>query len=77
MNQTACGVIRCCLTQDLNETSIRQMRKILESKYLTKNIKNFLHLKRWLYRFQLNKGIFIGEHMNNYTKFLAGLPNME
>ena len=28
------------------------------------------------YRFQLKKGIFIGEHMNNYTKLLADLANV-
>jgi len=26
-----------------------------------------------LYRFQLKNGIFIGEHMTNYTKLLADL----
>jgi len=43
---------------------------------LTKNIENRLHMKRRLYHFQLKKGISIGEHMNNYTKFLADLTNV-
>ena len=44
---------------------------------LTKNIENRLHMKRRLYLFQLKKGISIGEHMNNYTKFLADLTNVD
>ena len=36
-----------------------------------------LHLKRRLYRFQLKKGIFIDDHMNNYTKFLTDLVNVD
>jgi len=51
--------------------------KIIESKYLTKSIENCLHLKKRLYRFQLKKEISIGEHMNNYTKILANLANVE
>ena len=50
---------------------------MLESKYLIKNIENRLHLKRRLYRFQLKKGISIDEHMNNYTKLLADLVNVD
>jgi len=30
-----------------------------------------------LYRFQLKKSISIGEHMNNYTKLLADLANVD
>jgi len=37
-----------------------------------KSIENQLHLKMRLYRFQLKKGIFIGEH----TKFLEDLANV-
>ena len=77
-SQTACGVIKYCLTQELkchlmNETSARKMLEILEGKYLTKSVENHLHLKRRFYCFQLNKGSSIGEHMNNYTKFLIDL----
>ena len=35
-----------------------------------------MHLNMRFYRFQLKKGIFIGEHMNNYTKLLADLANV-
>ena len=42
-----------------------------------KSIENQLHLKRKLYCFQLKKRIFIGDHMNNYTKLLADLTNMD
>ena len=34
------------------------------------------HLKRRLYRFQLKNRIFISEHINNYTKLLTDLANM-
>jgi len=36
-----------------------------------------LHLKRRLYRFQLKRGLSIDEHMNNYTKLLAYLVNVD
>jgi len=36
-----------------------------------------LHLKRRIYRFQLKNEISIGEHMNNYTKFLADIANVD
>jgi len=41
------------------------------------SLKNHLHLKRRLYHFQLKKGILISEHMNNYTKLLADLANVD
>ena len=59
------------------ETSAKKIPEILESKYLTKSTENRLHLKRRLYRFQLKKDISISEHMNNYTKLLAGLLNVD
>jgi len=82
INRTACGVIKSCLTQDIKyhvitETSARKIWEILESKYLTKSIENRLHLKMRLYRFQLKKGISIGEHMNDYTKLLADLASVD
>ena len=36
-----------------------------------------MHLNRRLCRFQLKKKIFIGEHINNYTKLLADLSNVD
>ena len=36
-----------------------------------------MHLKRRLYPFQLKKRISIGDHMNNYTKLLADLTNVD
>ena len=36
-----------------------------------------LLLKRRLYRFQLKKGLSVAEHMNNYTKLLAGIVNVD
>jgi len=46
-------------------------------KYLTKSIESRLLLKRRLYRFQLKKEISIAEHMNNYTKLLTNLVNVD
>jgi len=43
---------------------------------LIKSIKNRLYLIMRLYRFQLKNEISIGEHMNNYTKLLADLANV-
>ena len=36
-----------------------------------------MHPKRKLYRVQLKKRISIGEHMNNYTKLLVDLANVD
>ena len=58
-------------------TSARKIWEILEKKYLTKSIESRLHLKRRLYRFQLKRGLSISEHMNNYTKLLADLFNID
>jgi len=51
--------------------------EILEKKCLTKSIETRLHLKRRLYCFQLKRELSIDEHMNNYTKFLADLLNVD
>ena len=61
----------------MTKISAKKIREILESKYLTNSIENRLYLKMNLYRFQLKNEISIGEHMNNYTKFLADLANMD
>jgi len=36
-----------------------------------------LNLKKRLYHFQLKKKLSIDDHMNNYTKFLADLINVD
>ena len=81
-NRMTCAVIRSCLTQDIKyqvmtETSAKKVWDILESKYLTKSIESRLHLKRRLYRFQLKKGVSIDDHLNDYTKLLADLVNVD
>ena len=54
-----------------------KMCEILEKKYQTKSIESQLLLKRRLYRFQLKKRLSIAEHMNNYTKLLTDLVNVD
>jgi len=70
------------MTQDIKyhvmyETFARKMWEILKKKYLTKSIETRLHLKRRLYRFQLNKRLSIDDHINNYMKLLANLVNVD
>jgi len=82
MNRMACDLIRSFLTQDIKyhvlyETSARQLWEILEKKYLTKSIESCLQLKRRFYLFQLKRGLSIDEHMNNYTKLLTDLINVD
>ena len=82
MNRMAWCIIKSCLTQDLkydvmNETSAKSIWEILTSKYLTKSVENRLHLKRRLYHFQLKGEISISDHINNYTKLLANLTNLD
>jgi len=81
MDRTACGLIRSCLIQNikyhvLHETSARQLWEILKEKYLMKGVESRLQLKKRLYRFQMNRGCSIIEHMNNYTKLLTDLVNV-
>ena len=82
MNRTMCGLIRSSLTQNikyhvLHETTTRQLWEILEKKYLTKNIKSRLQLKRGLYSFQMKRVLSIDEYMNSYTKLLTNLVNVD
>ena len=82
MNRTICGLIRSYLTQDIKyhviyKTSAMKMWEILEKKYMTKSIRSRMLLKRRLYRFQLKKRLSIAEHMNNYTKLLTNLVNVD
>ena len=48
-----------------------------EEKYLTKSIESRLQLKRRFYHFQMKKGLSIDEHINNYTKLLKDLVNVD
>ena len=82
MNRMTCGLIRLYLTQDIKyhvlyEMFAMKMRGILEKKYLMKSIESQLLLKRRLYRFQLKKGSSSAEPMDNYTKFLTDLINVD
>ena len=54
-----------------------KMWEILENKYLMISIESRLLLKRRLYRFQLKKGLSVAEHMNDYTKLLTELVNVD
>ena len=70
------------MTQDIKyhvlyETSAMKMWEILGKKYLTKSIESRLLLKKRLDCFQLKKRLSIAEHMNNYTKFLTNLINVD
>lgn len=61
----------------MNETSTKKIWGILTENYLTKSIKNILHLKRRLYHFTLYKGSSISDHLNAYTKILSKLLNVD
>ena len=56
---------------------LRSIWEILVSKYLTKSVENRLHLERRLYNFQLKRGTSISDHINNYTKLLTDLANLD
>ena len=60
----------------MNETSAKSIWEILTSKYLRKSVENRLYLKRRLYRFQLKGRISISYQINNYTKHLRDLENL-
>jgi len=82
MNRMMCDLIRSCLTHDIKyhvlyETYVRKQWEILKKKYLTKSIESRLQLKMWLYHFQLKRGLSIDEHMNNNTKLLKDLVNVD
>ena len=56
---------------------MRKIWEMLAEKYLTKSVKNMLHLKRRLYHFQLKRGTSISNHMISYTKRLTDLANVD
>ncbi|KAK8946975.1 hypothetical protein KSP39_PZI007124 [Platanthera zijinensis] len=47
------------------------------NKYHMKNVKNRLHIKRRLYRFQMRCGVSIDEHLNEFTELLTDLLNLD
>ena len=74
--------IRSCLEQELKYdvigvTSAMKMWEILNNKYLTKSVENRLHLLRRLFRFQMSRGTSLAAHVNNYTKLLSDLANVD
>ena len=58
-------------------TSAMKIWEILNIKYLTKSIENRLHLLRRLFRFQISRGTSLAAHVNNYTKLLSDLTNID
>jgi len=62
-----------CVVRNSHKEDVGDPRK----KFLTKSIDTRLNLKRKLYRFQLKRGLAIDEHMNNYTKLLTNLVNVD
>lgn len=59
------------------ETSVGKLWKILENKYLKKSVKNHLHMKRRLYRFQIKHKVTIFDHLNDFTKLLSDFLNLD
>jgi len=53
------------------------MWDILKKKYLMKTSSRDCTWKWRLYRFQLKRGLSIDKHMNNYTKLLTDLVNVD
>ena len=81
MNSRACGVIRSCLMPDLiydvmNETLAKRLWETLNEKYLTKSIENRLHLKKRFNQFKMKKEVSIRKHVNNFTKLLSDMANV-
>ena len=49
----------------------------LREKYLTKSIESRLQLKSKLYSFQMQRGCSINEYLNQYTRLLTDLVNVD
>ncbi|XP_020253883.1 uncharacterized protein LOC109830942 [Asparagus officinalis] len=61
----------------MNEMSAKRLWEILNAKYLTKSIKNRLHLKKRFYQFKMKMEVSIMEHVNNFMKLLSDIVNMD
>jgi len=80
MNRTASGLVRSCLIQDIEyhvlyETSARKLWEILEKKYLTESI-NAITTEQEALLLSVKERTLIDEHMNNHTKLLTYLVNI-
>lgn len=82
LNRQACGTIRLCLEKDqkyfvMKETKAKELWKKLDDKFMTKSVENRLYLKKKLFRFQHRAGTPMIEHLNEFTKILADLQNLD
>lgn len=82
INRQTCGFIRLCLAKDqkyfvMRETKAKDLWKRLEDKFMTKSVENRLYLKKKLFRFQYRAGSSLSEHLNDFSKILADLRNLD
>ena len=81
-NRMACSTIRLCLAKPqkyfvMRETSAKSLWKKLEDKYMIKSIKNRIHLKKQLYRFQYKEVTKMITHLDSFNKLIADLLNLD
>ena len=57
----------------MRETKAKELWKMVEDKYMTKNVENRLYLKKKLFRLQYCAGISMFKHLNDYNKIFANL----
>ena len=61
----------------MRETKAKELWKKLENKYMMKSMENWLYLKKKLFCFQFREGISLSKHLNDYSKILADLKNLD
>lgn len=82
INKMACSMIRLCLAKPqkffvMRETIAKELWQKLEDKYMTKSVKNRLHLKRRLYYFKYKEGTKMINHLDAFNKLVADLLNLD
>ena len=60
----------------MRETRAKDLWKNLKGKYTTKSVENRLYLKK-LFRFQYRSSISMTERLNDYSKILVDLQNLD
>ncbi|KAL7258699.1 hypothetical protein ACSBR1_004749 [Camellia fascicularis] len=82
VNLLTCSSIQLCLAQEekyafIEYHTTKELWKVLQDKFMTKNIENRLYLKKRLFCFDYKKGISMNEHLDNFNKILADLKNLD
>jgi len=81
LNLRAIGIIELCLSDDLlfeeSAKTAAEYWKLLEERFMKKNLSNKLNLKRQLYMLRMKENTPFIEHLSVFNKLIADLTQLE